>query len=492
MVISMKSKIINHPSRGIHRAVKMWINTPWWENKAHPRRGVATSSLSFETIAGLLPAPVIFLSSLTNQGVVSMTFRRAVAARSQKECIMGRKVFLGVDGGSKKHQFQAVDELAQPLWRSRLSNNHAGCEEVLEKVREWQEQGFEVWVGAEGIGGWLSPLDVRLSAAGCRWVNIHPTQFKRFCEAMSIQPDKTDEIDADLLANMLLWQVVHDQARVCDRGETYFAALQDIFRSFETLTKTKVACETQLAGLVREYWPELLRGDDAFDGTDSLTLLRLLGSYPTPEKVAHAGPAKLVRAMYPLSSSGAKRRERAAFLVKQARKLTFVVTVSPARVLLIQTLAKNLMKQIQTLRELETQLETQVQQHPFGRWMLTQEGIGIRTAAGFMAEAGDLNRFDSEAQLARYAGNGANRWQSGSIKEHHHDGRKYNSRLKRVTLLMAESRSQWHGPSKEYLRKRKQQGSSHWPTVKKLARHLIRFLWKGWQEVVNHPLTASG
>jgi hypothetical protein len=405
---------------------------------------------------------------------------------------MGRKVFLGVDGGSKEHQFQAVDEVARTLWRSRLSNNHAGCEAVLEKVREWQEQGFEVWVGAEGIGGWLSPLDVRLSAAGCRWVNIHPTQFKRFCEAMSIQPDKTDEIDADLLAHMLLWQVSHDKAQVCDRGETYFATLQDISRSFEAITKTKVACETQLAGLVREYWPELLRGDGSFDGTDSPTLLRLLASYPTPEKVAQAGPTKVARAMYPLGSSGPKRRERASFLVKRARNLVPVVTVPVAKTLLIQTLAKNLIDQIETIRELETQLEKEVRRHPFGRWMLAQEGIGIRTAAAFMAEAGDLNRFETEAQLARYAGNGANRWQTGSAKERHRDGRKYNSRLKRAIILMAESRTKWDDRSKEYLRERKQQAEDYWPVVKKLSRHLIRFLWKGWQETVNQPIAAGG
>jgi len=405
---------------------------------------------------------------------------------------MGQKVFLGVDGGSRWHQFEALDESGQTLWQGRLTNDHAGCQAALAKVREWQKQGAEVWVGAEGIGGWLSPLDVRLDAAGCRWVNLHPAQFKRFCEAISIQPDKNDEIDAHLLARMVSWQVALNQAQCSDRSETYFATLQDTFRSFEVLTKAKVASERQLTSLVREYWPELYSDDAPFKRTDSPALLRLLASYPTPETVAKAGRAKVAKAIYPSGSTGDKRREKAGRLVEEARKLVSIATTTGAKNLLIQTLAKNLIEQIRTLKELEEQLEEQVREHPFGRWLLDQKGIGVRTSAGFMAEAGDLNRFEHEPQLARYAGNGGNRHQSGNSKERHRDGRKYNSRLKRVTLLLAESRSHWHAPSKEYLRKRKERGDKHWVAVKKLARYLIRFLWKGWQEVVNQPLATSG
>ena len=66
--------------------MKVWI-TLWRVAfiEAHPRRGVAICSLSFMAFPGLLPAPVSFLSSLTNQGVVSVTVHRAVATSSLKE-----------------------------------------------------------------------------------------------------------------------------------------------------------------------------------------------------------------------------------------------------------------------------------------------------------------------------------------------------------------------------------------------------------------------
>jgi hypothetical protein len=84
----MKRFLITTTTGGLRRAVKMWITLSQpAKTKAHPRRGVAMRSLSVLAIAGLLPAPVSFLSSLTNQGVVFVTLHRAVAARSLKENI---------------------------------------------------------------------------------------------------------------------------------------------------------------------------------------------------------------------------------------------------------------------------------------------------------------------------------------------------------------------------------------------------------------------
>ncbi|RJP33876.1 MAG: hypothetical protein C4527_03675 [Candidatus Omnitrophota bacterium] len=58
---------------------------------------------------------------------------------------------------------------------------------------------------------------------------------------------------------------------------------------------------------------------------------------------------------------------------------------------------------------------------PIGKWLLEQEGIGPRTAGCFLGEAENLDRFDTNAQLARYAGAGAVIDQSGQSNGHHWD-----------------------------------------------------------------------
>jgi hypothetical protein len=288
-----------------------------------------------------------------------------------------------------------------------------------------------------------------------------------------------------LLVELLRWLLSQNRAQVCDCGDVYFQELQGLSRSHEALVRSKVGLEQQLVGLVREFWPELVRKGCFFSTTDSLAMLALLEKYPTPELVVKAGRGRVAKVLQ--KASGRPQQDLADRLVSQAARVAQLMCVSPCRSRLIEMLAASLAAQMRTLRELEKDLEELLRQNPFGTWLLKQKGIGAVTAAAFLGEAGNLDRFDSESKLARYAGNGANRSQSGSSRERHYDGRCYNHRLKRAIMLMANARYLWHEPSRRYVLERKNTSADHWTILKKLARHLIRFLWKAWQETVKDP-----
>jgi hypothetical protein len=80
------------------------------------------------TVNGLLPAPENCFSTLTDQGIVSVTFRRAVASRYPREDSMERRVLVGVDGGSREHTVEVVNEETGEEERFKISNDHAGCD----------------------------------------------------------------------------------------------------------------------------------------------------------------------------------------------------------------------------------------------------------------------------------------------------------------------------------------------------------------------------
>lgn len=398
---------------------------------------------------------------------------------------MSTKVFLGVDGGSQEHVCVARRDDEEVLWEARISNDHAGCSRVLEEVKRWQELEYEVWIGAEGHGGYLSPLDVRLCAAGCRYVSMHPTQVSRFRETVQVQPDKDDWIDARLLSEMLGWMVSRGKAEVYDAGDEYFTHLRSASRSFEASTEAKVSAQSQLVNKVRVYWPELVAPDRYFADTDAAGLLALLSRYPTPQAVSEAGLTAVRRVL--TRASGRDQSDLAKRIVKDARALVPVAKISGAGDGMVRLLAESVIRSIENVRVMERALEDLLEQHPFGKWMLEQRGIGVRTAGCFLGEAGNLDRFKTESKLARYAGNGCAKFKTGKSKERHWDAHRYNHRLKRAVLLMAESRSRWHEESIIFVRTRKEEGTEHWKAVKKLARHLIRRLWKNWQEIVNSP-----
>lgn len=183
------------------------------------------------------------------------------------------------------------------------------------------------------------------------------------------------------------------------------------------------------------------------------------------------------------SASRRNQKELAERLVKGARSIAQQTSVSSVKASLVQSLAQGVDRLACVLSDLERQLDEQLQNHPFGKWLLEQEGIGARTAGCFFGEAGDLDRFENDAQLARFAGNGAILNQSGQSEGRHRDEHRYNHRLKRAVLLMAESRYHHHTDSKKYVMTRKTKRGEYWKIIKKLVRHLIRFLWRGWQQI---------
>ena len=402
---------------------------------------------------------------------------------------MSECLFLGVDGGSVSHMCVVVDESDQVIWESRIGNTHAGCAELVERITEWQKAGYAVWVGAEGRGGYMSPLDRYLLEAGCRYTALQPLQVCRFREMTKFQPDKTDEKDARLLADFMRWQVREGQARECKKAEAYFEALGMLARTLNQMVEHKVGIQNQLVSRVRQAWPELVLGRRYFSKTDGAGFLALLEAYPTPDAVAKAGEKKVRRVLRDACGKGCEALAKA--LVLEVRKIAGRLPVPALEASLIQTLAGGVRRLMETIHNLEKELKSQLEANPFGAWLIEQPGIGVRTAACFLGEAGDLSRFETEAKLARYAGNGANVSQSGKSGPRHWDGHRYNHRLKRAVFLMAESRARYDTASIRFKNERLKKGIPYWKVIKQLARHLIRFLWKSWGEVVDSLLKTA-
>jgi transposase len=242
--------------------------------------------------------------------------------------------------------------------------------------------------------------------------------------------------------------------------------------------------QNEFVSAVRPVWPEIVDGKTFFSRTDSAGLLALTSQYPTPHDVKKAGLANIKKLLR--QACGRSQDELAKRLVDHAKSISPLQKANPCSASIIKTMSRNLTRQVESVKDMEKQMEAQLQDHPFGQWLLEQEGIGPRTAALFMGEAGDLSRYPGEAQLARVSGNGAVRCQSGKSQEKHYDGHRYNHRLKRVLIIMAQSRSQHHALSREFKKKRLDRGIKYWKVMKQLARYILRFLWKSWGKVMDN------
>src|SRR5699024_8470548 len=87
--------------------------------------------------------------------------------------------------------------------------------------------------------------------------------------------------------------------------------------------------------------------------------------------------------------------------------------------------------------------------------LLSIPGIGPVFAAGIMAEIGSIDRFDHEAQLAKYAGLTWPKHQSGSHQKEHTPMSTSGNRYLRYYLAQAASSERYHIPEyKDYYTKK--------------------------------------
>ena len=56
------------------------------------------------------------------------------------------------------------------------------------------------------------------------------------------------------------------------------------------------------------------------------------------------------------------------------------------------------------LQEIMTLIESMVKQIPMAEKLMEIKGVGIKTVSGFLAEVGDISRFDNPRQLQKQAG----------------------------------------------------------------------------------------
>ena len=126
------------------------------------------------------------------------------------------------------------------------------------------------------------------------------------------------------------------------------------------------------------------------------------------------------------------------------------------------------------ISELDLQLEQRVRDTAPG--LLELPGCAAVTAAKLLAEIGPVDRFRSEAQLARHSGVAPLEASSGRTQRHRLDrggNRQLNAALYRIAITQAR----YHAPARDYLDRKRNEGKSRREAIRCLKRLLIRVIF---------------
>ena len=351
--------------------------------------------------------------------------------------------FVGVDVSKDKFNFCVTNSIGEKLKEGACDVTDEGFKKFFSIIRVFNG----VAIGLESTATYHCPLLFALLAGNLSTYLITPLLVKNFARSCSLRTVKTDSVDAKTIALFLEKNYTELHPAVVTGKE----GLRELSRLRESISKKFVASKTKLKQLLTSMFPELVRTYDIF----TVSMLALLAELPS----AAAFRKTSVRKITKILDSVVKGRKTTfdAEEIKELAKKS--VGVSDP---IFEEAVKYHVREIhffsEELKNVEKQLIEAVNKY-CGEEMeilTSTKGIGEVTAAQFLAEIGDIERFKSSGQLIAYAGTDPGISQSGTSLVRKHISKKGNSSLRRVVFLMALHVIKFNEVFKEYFYKKTQ------------------------------------
>lgn len=306
---------------------------------------------------------------------------------------------VGADIASETQYARAFDHRGIELGKVfKFTNDAEGFDMFTAWIRELMRANrkSQALVGMEPTGHYWFALAQYLKDHGIRVVLVNPFHVKRSKELDDNNPTKHDRKDPKTIA-----MLVKDGRYM----EPYIPT--GLFGEIRTAMDTRWQIVQQLNRIrnrvqrwISIYFPEFHTVFGDWEGKASLIVLNEI---PTPEEVLQKGVDGLV-ARWHQDKIRAVGRKRAIKLWEAAQETVGVregltAAKHDLRVLLEDYESK--MRQYETTMALVEQL---IHQIPGINEILNIKGIGMVMTAGFIAEVGDISRFDHPKQIQKLAG----------------------------------------------------------------------------------------
>jgi transposase len=326
-------------------------------------------------------------------------------------------IVVGVDVHKRSLTAVAVDEVGRPVAEQTVGDGQV----LLDWAASVSEE--RLWA-LEDCRQLTRQLERTLIDAGERLVRVPPKLMAPQRRAGRIR-GKSDPIDALAVARAALREPRLDHPRP---GEERLRELKLLVDHRDDLVDERRRAQQRLRWHLHELDPELTVPPGALDRAVWLDRLA--------RRLARGEQTVLVRI--------------ARELLGRCRSLT------------------------RTILELERELEQRtVETAPR---LLTLPGCGALSAAKLLGEIGPIERFDSDAQLARHAGVAPLQASSGTHQRHRLDrggNRQLNCALHRIAITQARM----HPPARAYLDRKRTEGKSNREAIRCLKRQLARTVY---------------
>jgi transposase len=299
--------------------------------------------------------------------------------------------FVGIDVASEKHFVAVVDEASSVLVKATaFEEDAAGYARLFELLGSARETAL---VAMEATGHYWKNLFAALAAKGFQIALLNPLRTSRFA-GEELQRTKTDALDALGIARFAA-QKRPQPSRLPESGTE---ELRELVRLRDRLMQDFTDRVRELHRVVDLGFPEFTRYVRTLDSELATAILK---EYPTAEAFIGVRPKALSNLKY--DHCHLVGLELANKLL-EAAKTSVGRHHGPAYRIQVKYFCQDIDLLRARLKDLDRDIERQLDKHEIGKLLTTIDGIGSGTAARIVAVVGNPAHFRDAKALAAYVG----------------------------------------------------------------------------------------
>ena len=314
--------------------------------------------------------------------------------------ITEKTLVVGIDVGSESHftrafDYRGIEYTKKPF---EFSNTEAGFEEFKAFIGDIaQKNGKEkIFAGMEPTGHYWFNLGKFCQDNGMKLVHVNPHHVKKTKELDDNDPSKNDRKDPKVIAGL-----------VREGRYSYPYIPTGVYAEIRNASNLRLQAEAELTRVKNRlakwfsvYFPEY---KDVYGKTDAVSGIMILKAAPLPKDIVALGVEGVNKIWRDAKLRGVGLK-RAKTLVEAAEHSVGAREGATSAAMEIRNLLNDYELYNGRVIEYMALIEELIRQIPHIDKLLAIKGVGIKTVSGFIAEVGDIGRFDNPKQLQKLAG----------------------------------------------------------------------------------------
>lgn len=317
--------------------------------------------------------------------------------------------YLGIDVGKFEHQATLLNERKEMMGQSiRFKNNLDSFQELLRRIKKDLPENAEIKAGMESTGHYWINVNNFLKDNGVKSIQIiNPIETQKISQTR-IRKVKNDKVDSLAIAKL----IAQSQKAGTPAENAGLLKLKRLTRFCDKFKRQEKFIKREIVNLLEVICPEF---EGLFHNIFLKTPLAILAEYGDLRAFESIDNQEFCEFLQ-RHSRGRIGKDKAGLILKTINCSVGQGNWDDFSALQIKMLLDNLKLIQKQVAELKKEIEKFSDQFENKKYVDLVTGVSSFSAAVYLAELGDIERFQNKHQLTAFAGLDASVFESGAYK----------------------------------------------------------------------------